>query len=273
MFLDALHTGVVVQQKMALERMVDFFTLALGPGKRFCDTAEAMTHQLNTLPFLPPDWDRALGRGDGMKLAGGYVKDLFNCPHSELWAQILPALEFAVQPDMGLGARALVDIEAGTVLGAYVGQVVPSPEPGARTYITPFFPSRFQVSIQGNVPLLKEKDVNKLACDAQPTLDRNVEWARNHNVIGPYMNAAWQASDAETPANESESDEAAEADSKADGKATMANCKVDRVRAWIDTETDLLSMLVICRKKIRKGQFLMWPYNPRAGPGCCWSFR
>ncbi len=95
-------------------------------------------------------------------------------------------------------------------------------------------------------------------------------------MVGPYMNAAWQASDAETLANQSESDEAAEADSEADGKATMANCKVDRVRAWIDTETDLINllcMLVISRKKIRQGQFLIWPYNPRAGPGCCWSFR
>jgi serine/threonine protein kinase len=275
MFLDALNTGVVVQQETALERMVDFFTLALGPGTRFCDSAEAMTHQLNTLPFLPPDWDQALRRGKGMKLAGGCVKELFNCPYPELCKQKLPALEFAVQPDMGMGARAMVDIEAGTVLGAYVGPVVPSPETGARNYVTSFYPSRYQVSIFGNVPLLKERDVNKLACDAQPTLDRNVEWARKRNAVGPYMNAAWSDawSDAETLANESESDEAAEADSEADGMAKMANCKVDRVRAWIDADTSLLCMLVISSKKIPKGQFLMWRYDPRAGPGCCWSFR
>jgi hypothetical protein len=153
--------------------------------------------------------------------------------------------------------------------------VVPSPETGARNYVTSFYPSRYQVSIFGNVPLLKERDVNKLACDAQPTLDRNVEWARKRNAVGPYMNAAWSDawSDAETLANESESDEAAEADSEADGKAKMANCKVDRVRAWIDADTSLLCMLVISSKKIPKGQFLMWRYDPRAGPGCCWSFR
>jgi hypothetical protein len=70
MLVDALHPGVTVQQEMALARMVDFFTLALGPDERFVDTADAMVHELNTLPFLPPDWDQALSRGDGMKLFG-----------------------------------------------------------------------------------------------------------------------------------------------------------------------------------------------------------
>jgi serine/threonine protein kinase len=265
MLVDALYAGVEVQQEMALNRMVNFFTLALGPENRFADTAHAMLHGFNTLPCLPPAWDLALRRGEGIQLAGGCVRDLFGYPHTDFQDQELPAVEFAEQTGKGMGARALEDIAVGTVIGPYVGEDVPSPTPGAKTYITPYYPSRYQVSIQGNVPLLKKHGKNKLSCDGQVTRVRDVEWARKHNNIGPFLNAAWL---------EGMTDADGEAQADSDGEAEdKANCRLDRTNAWVDPSTGLLCMLIICSKPIRKGQFLMWKYNPYAGPGGFWSFR
>ena len=104
---------------------------------------------------------------------------------------------------------------------------------------------------------------NKLACDWQANRLRNVEWARQHNVVGPFLNAVW-----------SEDTGAGSSDSESDGETEdEVNCKVDRTSAWIDPETKLLCMLISSLKPIRKGQFLMWKYNPYAGPGRFWSFR
>ena len=49
--------------------------------------------------------------------------------------------------------------------------------------------SRYQVTSQGNIPLLKELRQNKLACDAQPDTVRDFQWAVINGNSGPYFNA------------------------------------------------------------------------------------
>ena len=244
MLRDSLKPNVTVQQPMAFERVVDLLAGGLGPGIRR-DMAKTLTHSMNTLPILPPQYEQALLRGEGLALPGGDVKEVFNCPHEMYWGHQLPDLEFFIQPGMGIGVRALRDIEVGEAIGPYAGEKVPAPVT-AEKYITRASPSRYQVNIVGNVPLLKRLRENKLSCDAQLNASRNFEWARNHNVTGPFLNAA-------------------------DDDAS-ANCRLDRAGAWIDSDTGLLCMLMICTKKILKGEFLMWKYDPRAGASTHWSF-
>jgi hypothetical protein len=223
MLLGAVKPGITVhnvKQPMALERLVDLLTRGLQRDNRL-DLFAAMSHEANTLPILTPEYEDALKQGGGIPLPqGGRVKDFFKCPFQ--LEQALPKLEFCLQPGMGMGVRALQRIQEGTVLGFYVGTSVPNHVCG-RVYITPFYVSRFLATITGNSSLLKEKHVPKLSCDAQNTLDRDFEWARNNNVVGPYLNAA-----------------------------SDPNCIVDRIRAWEDSITGLLCMLVISSKDIRR---------------------
>jgi hypothetical protein len=241
MLLEAVNPAIRVQQTMALDRLVDWLTGGLRQGERF-NIIDAMGHVANTLPILSLQHEVTLNSGCGIRLPGGRVRDLcFNCPYKELLDLEMPDVELCLQEDMGMGARAKQDIEEGECIGAYVGELVPNHEIGTK-YITPFFPSRFVAIISGDGQLLKQSHIAKLSCDAQPTLERDFEWARTNNVVGPYLNAA------------------------AEG-----NCALDRVRAWKDPTTGLLCMLMFSSKPIKKGEFLMWPYDPNAGPG--WSFK
>ena len=58
-----------------------------------------------------------------------------------------------------------------------------------------------------------------------------------------------------------------------DEKTAKANCTLDRVRVWGFPKQskghtpELLCMLMISSRKILKGEFLMWPYNPKAAGG------
>jgi hypothetical protein len=244
MLLDSLKPNVEMQQPMAFERIVDLLTSGLKPDSRL-DMAKTVTHSMNTLPILPPEYEQALSRGEGLPLPGGNVQNLFNCPVEKFWGQELPRLEFCIQPDgaegnMGIGVRALQDINVGDVIGAYVGDKVSDI---GRKYVSKVYPSRFQVSIRGKIPLLSRECVTKLACDAQLNATRDFEWALRNNVTGPFLNAA-----------------------------DDANCRLDRCSAWIDPESGLLCMLMFCMKEIRQGDFLMWKYDPRAGVGSQLSF-
>ena len=111
MLRDSLKPNVTVQQPMAFERVVDLLAGGLGPGIRR-DMAKTLTHSMNTLPILPPQYEQALLRGEGLALPGGDVKEVFNCPHEMYWGHQLPDLEFFIQPGMGIGVRALRDILA-----------------------------------------------------------------------------------------------------------------------------------------------------------------
>ena len=52
-----------------------------------------------------------------------------------------------------------------------------------------------------------------------------------------------------------------------------ANCMLDRVRAWGSPQQgrwvtpELLCMFMIGSRQILEGEFLMWPYNPKAAGG------
>jgi hypothetical protein len=286
MLLESLGTNVLVQQKIAFERLVDFLECNLRPlplswrkspadGERRLDrlgASQAMTHSWLTVPILPPEVEKALERGEGIRLFGGVVKDFFNYPHSIRRDEVLPEVEFALQPGMGMGARAGQDMAVGTIFGFYVGENVQAPVVG-ENYIAHAHPSRYQVTIQGNIKLLKQRGINKAACDGQMTASRNFAWVLANNVVGPYLNAAWKVSDAEDESSlESDTGPSDDVTGHDEAEADNANSVLDRTGAWIDPETKLLCMAMVCSKPVFKGQFLMWKYNPRAGAGRFWSF-
>jgi hypothetical protein len=223
-----------------------------------------MTHLWLTVPILPPEFEKALVSGEGILLSGGVVKDFFNYPHSNCRNEVLPEVEFALQPGMGMGARAGQDMAVGTIFGFYVGENVPAPVVG-ENYIARAHQSRYQATIQGKIKLLIQLGINKAACDGQMTASRNFAWVLANNVVGPYLNAAWKVSDAED-----ESSLESSGDVTGHDEADTANSVLDRTGEWIDPETKLLCMAMVCSKPVVKGQFLMWKYNPRAGAGRFW---
>lgn len=89
---------------------------------------------------------------------------------------------------MGLGACVEEDLEIGDVLGFYVGKYVPQSVQG-EGYTNGIHPSRYHVSMQGDIPLGKALGINKLCCDAQPDLVYDFEWTLINNVTGPIFNA------------------------------------------------------------------------------------
>jgi hypothetical protein len=113
-----------------------------------------------------------------------------------------------------------------------------------KPYISPRLPSRFVAVVTGNVSELIHGVMNKISVDAQLTIARDWEWVKiNHNV-GPFMNAA--------------------------DKDDEVNCILDRHSLW--QEDGLHKMLMKSCKLIRKGKFLHWKYNPKAGPGGFFKF-
>ena len=283
LFLDSMNPGIMVQQELALAKMVDLFALAFGSkpdsGER-CDEFSLLTHEMNTTPILKPEYDKILRNGGGIPVGGGCVRDMFNCPYRELWGETLPLLEFALQEGMGMGVRAKESIPSGTIIAPYAGKFVRPHMLGEMAAVL----SRYQTSSQGNIPLLKELDLNKLSCDAQADAVHDFDWAVEHGNSGPYFNAGRKAglraaeldawSDDEYP-GEAITDTAPEAgsDDKDAKDQVKANCMLDRVRAWGSPQQgrgvtpELLCMFMIGSRQILEGEFLMWPYNPKAAGG------
>ena len=279
LFLASMNPGVIVQQELALAKMVDLFELALRPGENpGCDEFALLTHLMNTTPILTPEHEQTLRSGGGIPVGGGYVRDMFGCPHENLWDQKLPLLEYALQPGMGLGVRTKEDIPAGAVVGPYAGRWARPTMLGEKCCGA--VASRYQVTSQGNIPLLKELRQNKLACDAQPDTVRDFQWAVINGNSGPYFNAGKKVPGEELAVAGSDdeyygdaaNDTATETGSD-DEKTAKANCTLDRVRVWGFPKQskghtpELLCMLMISSRKILKGEFLMWPYNPKAAGG------
>jgi hypothetical protein len=288
LFLDSMDSGVSLQQELALAKMVDLFASALGPDKRLTEKC-LLTHEMNTTAILPPKYDQILCGGGSIRVGGGFVRDSFDCPIPGVRDQRIKLLAITLQGTMGLGACAEEDLEIGDVLGFYVGKYVPQSVQG-EGYTNGIHPSRYHVSMQGDIPLGKALGINKLCCDAQPDLVYDFEWTLINNVTGPIFNAGRvrKGSAAQTLADgagSTGSDDAGNevtddgnvggAAASDDEKDLKANCRLDRVRVWgyprlrKGPVPELLCMLMLCTHPVKRGEYVMWPYDPDAGPG--WS--
>jgi hypothetical protein len=239
MLLNSLNPGVTVQQPMAFERLVDFFAGGLGPDKR-CNAVENMVHVMNTLPILPPADEFTLASGGCIMMKDGVLRQ---AGHASV---CFPAVSFALQSHKGIGVRAEQDIQPNTIIGPYAGTIVVNSEIG-KPYISLTCPSRYNVVVTGDIPYLKLIDCHKITVDGQVTVSRDWDWVKiNHNV-GPYMNAP----------DDMDNDE--------------VNCVLDRSSLWRDSSDVYLMWMKSC-KYIRKGEFLHWKYNHKAGAGSSFRF-
>ena len=257
MLLRAVRSGVEVQQKVVLERLVDFLFEGLRPetagAVRRLSSKEAMTDEMATLPILPPRYAVQLAAGLPIGLQGGPLKQFlpdgyWNVLDKKDQDAVLPPLSFVNQPGMGMGMAADEEIPGGAVVALYVGHRAPNGEIG-KEYAVRDFPSRYSATVQGVKFRGGTGLEDKVTCDAQLTADRDFEWHVTNCIGGPFMNAANTQAD--------------------------ANCVLDRHSVWLDRDTGLVWMLMRTRpdRPVAKGEFLMWTYSPTAGAGLLWSFK
>jgi hypothetical protein len=256
MLLRAVRSGVEVQQKVVLDRLVDFLFEGLRPETagtvRRLSSMEAMTDEMATLPILPPRYAVQLAAGLRIGLQGGPLHRFLPAGHPALNTKdrdaILPPLSFVNQPGMGMGAAADEEIPGGAVVALYVGHRAPNAEIG-KEYAVRDFPSRYSATVQGVNIQGGTGLESKVTCDAQMTADRDFEWYVTNCIGGPFMNAA--------------------------NTQAEANCVLDRHSVWLDRDTGLVWMLMRTRpdRPVAKGEFLMWTYSPTAGAGLLWSFK
>jgi hypothetical protein len=257
MLLRAVRSGVEVQQKVVLERLVDFLFEGLRPetagAVRRLSSKEAMTDEMATLPILPPRYAVQLAAGLPIGLQGGPLHRFlpagyWNVLDKKDQDAVLPPLSFVNQPGMGMGVFADEEIPGGAVVALYVGHWAPNGEIG-KEYAVRDFPSRYSATVQGVKFRGGTGLEDKVTCDAQLTADRDFEWHVTNRIGGPFMNAANTQAD--------------------------ANCVLDRHSVWLDRDTGLVWMLMRTRpdRPVAKGEFLMWTYSPTAGAGLLWSFK
>ena len=257
MLLDAAPPRKAIAQQLVFQWMVDFLAGGLGCGHEL-DIARALTHEINTLEMLTPDQEKCLRSPEGIPFPHGPVHTAIQIPEGFLdWLSeqnrervegaMIPKLSLALQPGMGPGARADENISGNVFLGFYVGVCVPNHNCGDVCDVTQF-PSRFKVTGQGNIKILKNFSLgDKFTCDTQPTLARNFEYWKDLGSSGPSMNAV--------------------------ANPKSANCTVDRKNAWLDEKTNLIWIPVWSKPAgVKKGEFCMWHYNYLAGAGRLWRF-
>jgi hypothetical protein len=189
MLLRAVRSGVEVQQKVVLERLVDFLFEGLRPetagAVRRLSSMEAMTDEMATLPILPPRYAVQLAAGLPIGLQGGPLHRFLPAGHPALNTKDrdarLPPLSFVNQPGMGMGAAADEEIPGGAVVALYVGHRAPNAEIG-KEYAVRDFPSRYSATVQGVNIQGGTGLENKVTCDAQMTADRDFEWHVTHCI-------------------------------------------------------------------------------------------
>ena len=250
LLLDAAPPGKNIEQHLALERMVDFLAGGLGSGME-SDIERALTHEILTLPILTPDEEICLRSPDGIpfppvQIPRGFLDSLPPNLRVKVQNAKVPKLSLALQGDMGPGMRADEDVDGDSFLSVYVGEKVPNLNCGDAGDVLQH-PSRYKVTGQGNIKILKQINDTKFTSDAQMNTKNNFKAWKDLGNSGPFMNAA-----------ESE---------------RKANCKVDRVNAWYDKETNLIWMLTWSKPAgIKKGKHCIWHYKYLAGPGKLWQF-
>ena len=239
MLMSSLNSGATVQQPMAFNKLVDFFAGSLGPGEGR-DAKQSMLHLWNTTPILEPEVELAIRTGGCYPMPDGYV-----------WVdgalRPCPLVSVAVQPGKGLGLRAEEDIPEGTAIGAYAGTEVMNSVIGV-PYETREYPSRCVAVVRGGVQGLNQSSADKISVDGQINSVRDWTWVKHEHNVGPFLNAP----------NDGDPDD-------------KANCTLDRHSLRKD-DSGVWWMVMYSSELIRKGTFLQWKYDPRAGASAFFNF-
>jgi serine/threonine protein kinase len=279
MLLDAARGGP--QQPLAFERLADYLYRGLCPRINTCENGRktenvttqkacengrktermgimgAVTHVFTTLAILTPDQERQFSSPTGLPFPHGaavhkswptgFLESMSAADRAKVEKAIIPQLSYAKQPEMGGGLVSLEDVPGNSLLGVYVGRRVRNNICGT-PYDAREFPSRFNVTGQGNLKIFKQlSPETKFTCDAQLDSKHDMKWCQLVGNSGPFINAA--------------------------ASQKLANCVVDRSSAWYDKDTGLIWMLVWSKDAgIKKGGYCMWYYKYKAGAGKLWNF-
>ena len=253
--------GCNPKQPQAFQRLVNFLYSGLRPFD-VCESKPdslperlsimgAVTHIFTTTAILTPVQEQQFSSPRGLPFYSGrrpsiwpegFLQSMPPGVRTKVEHTTIPELSYAIQPKMGGGVLALEDVPGDAVLGVYCGHRVRNNVCGT-VYDAPEYPSRYKVTGQGDIKILKQISPDtKFTCDAQNTLDRDVQWCQVCGNSGPFMNAATSQK--------------------------LANCIVDRHSAWFDESTGLIWMLVWSKAAgIKKGEYCLWFYNYKAGAG------
>ena len=224
--MKGLNKGTQIQQTIALERLADFFCKSLGPKR--ISINEVQRHPFLSLLILDPEYEQ-LALNGGIEVEGGYLRDFNYVTHlNPNWKDYyqVPAL-IKFEGSKGLGVICDLDVEEGVFLGFYSGPKVNESEfdPTSKN-------KRYVVTFHG---VFRKQCDNKFYCDATPSKKLTFAWFQKFRVWGPFINSA--------------------------DSAEQVNCVVERRKAWLDPQTNILWIPVFSSRRIQKGEWLHWKYN------------
>ena len=238
LMVSVVDSGAQITQHITVDRVSDLLAGILNPDpKARMGSLAAMLHAANTLPFFSPQHSLALRDGTGIVLAGGPVQSMEVAyrNHPDLQGKSMPPAVMLPQAGMGVGVQVRKALKKGDVAQVYGGEYIPRSDTGRLRRI---YATRYGISAFGC-----KRIVGAFLCDAAPTAERTIEWMINNNNAGPFMNGR----DAEGP---------------------DINCKLERHTAWLDNAGRVWFVLY-ANRDIAAGEWLMWRYNWRQGPGIC----
>ena len=217
-----------VQQPHLLDAFADMFYKSLRKDDRFSSLETLLSKALSTKIWSAAQVQAI--KGTGIPFPSG--SDL--CPPSSKWrAQgcLLPKLTLIEEfhsngSSMGVGVQTLNCNKKGDFLGFYAGTEASSE---TRMDIKEFPPCRY------NTYAWSSSGARLHVIAEQP-----VDWFLEHNVIGPFLNAAAQQ---------------------------HANVELRRTDFWRDTDSGILYVGMYFNRDTAAGEFLRWHYDPFAGAG------
>ena len=228
------------RQPLMWERLLDFILKGLMPfvsnrqGEQDTNAklSDLAVHRFLAMPILDPCDDRALHGGGSIVIAGG---DLYGMgiPDVFIGKRIEQTL-LRLSPGKGLGVFADKDMHYGDIAGIYIC---------SRVLRSDGVESRFSVSCIG-----VGEDLYYYESRFTSTMTVRF-YTDKKRSCGPFVNGAWS------------------------GLEGTANCKLDRTNGWDDQDQDLgralkiFPLIVDKREGIKKGEELLWKYDPHQGRG------
>lgn len=239
LMLSSLDPGVLPKQNSIVSQMSGLLSAVLAPDPKVrMGQTKAMLHAVITLPLHPPIYSIALENGTGIAMSGGGPVESWQVPfrdHPDLKGKTLPPTVLLPQAGMGVGVQVRRALKKNEVAAVYGGEYLAGSDTGR---LRRAHPSRYIISTRSAARVPNE---DMFLCDAAPSAKRPLAWSIENNNAGPFMNGY-------------------------EGRGHDINCRLDRGSAWRD-ENGGVWFVLYANRNIEEGEFLMWNYDWKSGPG------
>ena len=229
------NQGNGLPQPTAMRRYADLFCKWIGDDRM--SAQNSLSQDAVGLLILEPDKE-LMAQRDGILFPGGLVRDMDFAaelnPDWHAYTMIDVWLNYDDGPK-GLGIRAAESARDGAFAGFYPGAYLAYSD--YKLYSLRRF-SKYCVCSSGVRAKSSDNTSvrDKMFCDATPGDILTYEWFWKHRAWGPFMNAA--------------------------DKPSEFNVRVDRTAGWI--YNGILWLPCYFTRNIRKDEWLVWPYDPKA---------